>query len=190
MKRIIITGVSIIIILTITSLIGIKKPNIEEVLMEAMNSDIIIKDENNNSVYFKDYRVEGDTKAVAKEYTYIDLDNDHKNELVVLTNAYSGEYVILRYFNKKVYGYLLGARSFLELKEDGSFSRSGSAFLTTVSRMEFQNNRLVINDIAIYDSENKKYTVNNQDVSEKEIKKFMEDWGKKKNQEFIEVKTN
>ena len=49
---------------------------------------------------------------------------------------------------------------------------------------------MVINDIALYDSESKKYTVNKQDVTEKEITKFMNEWESKKNQVFLEVKTN
>lgn len=181
MKRIIITGVSIIIILTIATLIRNNKLNIDKELMNVMRSHkTFVIDDNNKAKFNKLF--------VPKEYTYIDLDGDKKNELVVLTNDYSGEYVILRYFNRKVYGYRVGARSFLDLKEDGTFMRSGSAYESTISRIEFVNNDLNYIDIVTYDTENKKYTVDNKEVNRDELNKYLTEWNNKKSKEFITIK--
>ena len=47
--------------------------------------------------FFKNLKLNEEETAEVGEYAYTDIDSDGDNELVILTTAYSGEFLILHY---------------------------------------------------------------------------------------------
>jgi hypothetical protein len=106
--------------------------------------------------------------------------------------------------DKKVYGYNFGIRSLGDIKADGTFSWSNSAFNSGYGKLSFQSDGSVATDnIGYRDSENNNgvvnntFVINNQPVTEEEYQSFEnEQQGKKEatwyefSQENIEVELN
>ena len=83
---------------------------------------------------------------------------------------------------------MLGARSFVDLKEDGTFSGSGGASLTSYNRIESFNWDIVIKEIAYYDDMEHKYRIDGNNVTEEEINNYIKEWNNKKSVEWIDYK--
>jgi len=112
-------------------------------------------------------------------YTYVDLDSDGIDELVVFS-ASLDYYLILRYGGEKVYGYLVGFRSLMDLKTDGSFMTSSGAGLNTVSNLSFQDTyygtSFVIADVAYQDDMNGVYLLNGKAAQKEKVEAYFENW--------------
>ena len=147
----------------------------KQLLLNVMNNKQKFIDEDNNEVYFKDFKI------VENQTAFVDMDKDGTEELVIYTTSDYGAYVILHYENNKVYGYMIGVRSLENLKTDGSFMGSSGANSNEYSRMTFNKNSYSIKTEAVYDGTDKIYKINNEKVSEKEIKEYVENWNKKEN---------
>ena len=146
-----------------------------------MNNKQKFIDEDNNEVYFKDFKIVENQTAKVDKYAFVDMDKDGTEELVIYTTSDYGAYVILHYENSKVYGYMVGVRSLENLKTDGSFIGSSGANSNEYLRMTFNKNSYNLETEAVYDGTNKDYKINNANVSEKEIKEYVENWNKKEN---------
>lgn len=68
------------------------------------------------------------------QFAVVDLDG--VSEVVLALEDYSG-FIILRYKENKVYGFIVSYRSMYNLKADGSFMTSSSSSDTSVSKMLF-----------------------------------------------------
>ena len=153
----------------------------KQLLLNVMNNKQKFIDEDNNEVYFKDFKIVENQTAKVDKYAFVDMDKDGTEELVIYTTSDYGAYVILHYENNKVYGYMIGVRSLENLKTDGSFMGSSGANSNEYSRMTFNKNSYSIKTEAVYDGTDKIYKINNEKVSEKEIKEYVENWNKKEN---------
>ena len=187
----------LLVLVSILMLCGCSKKDESSVLLdtdcylkEAMSSKLEFIDESGSKILFKDYVIYEDDKAVPNKYVLMDLDGDNMNELACLTTSYYGAYIILKYnkTDKNVYGYMLGARSFVDLKEDGTFSGSGGASLTSYNRIESFNWDIVIKEIAYYDDMEHKYRIDGNNVTEEEINNYIKEWNNKKSVEWIDYK--
>ena len=145
----------------------------KQLLLNVMNNKQKFIDEDNNEVYFKDFKIVENQTAKVDKYAFVDMDKDGTEELVIYTTSDYGAYVILHYENNKVYGYMIGVRSLENLKTDGSFMGSSGANSNEYSYS--------IKTEAVYDGTDKIYKINNEKVSEKEIKEYVENWNKKEN---------
>jgi len=157
------------------------------VLMNVMNSKQEFIDESGNKVLFKDFVIYENDKAVPDKYVFIDLDNDNLEEMAILTTSYYGAYIILDIDGDDVYGYMLGARSFVDLKEDGTFTGSGGAAVTGYSKMTISNNKINIEELAYFDDMEKKYTINGENVTKDEIDNYITEWNKKPSVKWVKV---
>ncbi len=168
---------------TIRYLLTNKNVNTSNVLIDAMNSkrEVLL---DGNKTLFKDIHIVENDYAIPDKYTFIDLDNDNIEEIVVLTTSYYGEYVILRYNNKEVYAYPLGYRSMEILNKDGSFLGSGGAAVSSYCKMKFTNNKMEITEEAYSDSTSNEYKINDKDVSKEEIEAYITQWNNKEEVEW------
>ncbi len=152
------------------------------------------------TVYLKDYKpfykysedvdyYEKDDVFVPRDYTFVDLDNDGKKELVVAEAPYADTYLILRKEDEKIYGYSLYIRWFQSLKQDGSFIGSGGALIHDYNTISFNENTYDISTIAKYylepDYEKSVFEINGKQVSLEEIEEFTEEWDKRPDAEWI-----
>lgn len=153
----------------------------DRLLINVMNSEKTFVDENGNELLFKNYKIY-DKEENAEKYTFVDLDKDGINELAVYTTSYNGAYMIFRYDKetKKVYGYMLGIRSFQNVKVDGTFRGSNGAGSHVYCKINFNKNKLEDVYLAYHDVVLKKYIINNQKVSQREIENFVKDFENKK----------
>lgn len=76
----------------------------------------------------------------------VDLDGDGISEVVLAIEDYNG-FIILRYKESKVYGFIVSYRSMYNLKADGSFMTSSSSSETSVSKMLFIGDTFFQDDI-------------------------------------------
>lgn len=153
------------------------------------------------TVYLKDYKpfykyhedvdyYEKDIVFVPRDYTFVDLDKDGQEELIVAEAPYADTYLILRKENEKIYGYSLYIRWFEELKKDGSFISSGGALIHDYNTISFKENTYNISEFAKYyfvgeNSADNVFEINGKTVSLEEIKKFADDWEKRPEAEWI-----
>ena len=157
--------------------------NPKKLLIDVMNSKETFIDESSNKILFKDYKIAGIETAKAEKYTFVDLDKDGIDELAVFTTADYGAYMIFRYDKetKNVYGYMIGVRSFQDVKVDGTFKGSGGADTTSYFEITFNNNNKQIITKAIDDGMLENYEIDNVKVSENEINKYVDSWNNKEN---------
>lgn len=80
------------------------------------------------------------------QFAVVDLDGDGVSEVVLAIEDYNG-FIILRYKESKVYGFIVSYRSMYNLKADGSFMTSSSSSDTSVSKMLFIGDTFFQNDI-------------------------------------------
>lgn len=157
------------------------KTDTNQLLLDVMNNEEKFINKDNKEVYLKDFKIVEEQTAKVDKYAFVDMDKDGIEELVIYTTSDYGAYVILHYENSKVYGYMVGVRSLENLKTDGSFMGSSGANSNEYSRMTFNKNSYSIKTEAVYDGTDKIYKINNEKVSEKEIKEYVENWNKKEN---------
>ena len=96
--------------------------------------------------YLKELPFNGGS-IVTPQFTVLDMDGDAVPEVVLAIDDYYG-FVILRYREGKVFGYIVGYRAMHNLKKDGSFWQSGSAFESYISKLFFVENSIVIDENA------------------------------------------
>ena len=152
------------------------------------------------TVYLKDYKpiykypedvdyYEKDTVFNPRDYTYVDLDKDGKEELIVAESPYADTYLILHKENEKIYGYSLYIRWFEALKKDGSFMGSGGAQIHDYNTISFKENTYSISVFSKYyfigeNSDDNVFEINGKKVSLEEIKQFAEEWDKRPEAEW------
>ena len=151
----------------------------KQLLLDVMNSKKKFIDEENKEVYFKDFEIVENQTAKVDKYAFADMNKDGIEELVIYTTSDYGAYIILHYENSKVYGYMIGVRSLENLKTDGSFMGSSGANSNEYLRMEFNKNSYTLKIEAVYDGTDKIYKIDDSEVSEKDIKEYVEEWNKK-----------
>lgn len=158
----------------------------KEILINAMNSKQTFIAESGEEVLFNAFVLPNEKTTDADKYAFVDLDKDDVEELAVLTTADYGEYIVFRYeeSSEKVYGYLIGIRSFQEVKKDGSFRGSNGADSHSYLEMEFVNNKMQIKIIAVDDGLIEEYKINGEKVTEEQIDEFVNTWNKKENVEW------
>ena len=91
--------------------------------------------------------------GISLYFTIIDLDGDGIREVILMlgSDARYG-YEILHYQNRTVYGYYMIPRAFEELKLDGTYEGSSSAFSGSISKIEsFSENGLTKQILVEYD---------------------------------------
>ncbi len=112
---------------------------------------------------------------VPEQYAFVDMDNDNVDELVIL-DVMITYYLVLRYENKKVYGYNIGARSLIDLRTDGSFMTSSAAGISSIGNMCFDGSECKVINKALANDYDQEYFIDGKKTDQKTSKKYFDDW--------------
>ena len=111
----------------------------------------------------------------------IDLNGDGASELVFIQS--SGNYTILHVEDNKVYAHSRAYRSFMELKEDGTFVWSGGASDWGIGRIDFDKYSQTRENLAFcrydYDTKAEVYSIENRAASKEEFDAYYAAQGQK-----------
>ena len=112
---------------------------------------------------------------VPEQYTFVDMDNDDIDELVIL-DAKLNYYLVLHYENEKVNGYNIGVRSLIDLRTDGSFMTSGAAGINSIGNMCFDGSECKVINKALANDYDKEYFIDGKKTDQKTCNKYFDDW--------------
>lgn len=87
-------------------------------------------------IYLSDLVAADTDDTSPAQFAVVDMNGDGVPEVVYQRSNYIG-FVVLRYEAGQIYGYSIPYRGLLELKQDGSYSASSSAFASIVGKMRF-----------------------------------------------------
>ena len=204
MKRII-YSLMVVLIIIITVGCGSKKEEVKKVknkkevdyksvYMDVLDGKRNFIDERDKEVSFNEYlnTEKGSMDSAKVTYTYINFDNkDSSNheEMVVLTETNDGYYLILNYdiSDDKVYGIYKNYRDMVYIKGDATIYGSGGVNANYVYRLILDKNKY--EEITLAENDDGVYKINNEEVSESEYNKYMEDYNSKESVVFTDYKT-
>lgn len=148
--------------------------------------------ERNEATYLKDYSVGNGSLstpllATPTEYAFVDLDEDHVEELIVNISADYGAYLVLRCNGLDVFGYEFGAKVLQSLKTDGSFMGSNGAGINYYCRLTFEGNEKSILYTAIKDSTMNRFELNGEECSIESLNEYINDWNLKEKAQWTPI---
>lgn len=112
---------------------------------------------------------------VPEHYTFVDMDNDNIDELVIF-DVKMTYYLVLHYENTKVYGYNIGARSLVNLKTDGSFMISSAAGINSICDICFEGSECKTINKALANDNDQEYYINGKKTDRKAVKAYFDNW--------------
>ena len=108
-------------------------------------------------------------------YSYVDFDSDGVEELLVAEMGLHF-YLILRYDNGKVNGYILERLSAQEIKTDGSFVVSWHKGPESVNRVQFDGLECELTELACKDETENIYTLKGKTATKETVESYIADW--------------
>lgn len=112
---------------------------------------------------------------IPQGYAYVDFDSDGLEELVIV-DATLKFFLILRYDNENVNGYILENISLQDIKTDGSFLNVRYNSYTAISRVSFEELDSVVTNFAYKDDSANTYQLNQKSATKDEVEKYFDDW--------------
>ena len=171
-----------------------KELDYKSIYMEVLDGKRNFIDESDREVSFNEYlnTEKGSMDSAKVTYAYIDFDNkDSSNheEMLVLTETNDGYYLILNYdiSDDKVYGIYKNYRDMVYIKGDATIYGSGGANANYVYKLILDKNKY--EEITLAENDFGIYKINNEEVSESEYNKYMEDYNSKESVVFTDYKT-
>ena len=110
-----------------------------------------------------------------KAYAYVDFDADGIEELLIL-DATLSFFLILRYDNENVNGYILEHIDLQNVKTDGSFLTIRYNSYTAISRVSFEELDCVVTNLAYKNDSTNIYQLNEKSATKDEVEKYFDDW--------------
>ena len=108
-------------------------------------------------------------------YSYVDFDSDGVEELLVAEMGLHF-YLILRYDNGKVNGYILERLSAQEIKTDGSFVVSWHKGPESVNRVRFDGLECELTELACKAETENTYALNGKTATKEIVESYFADW--------------
>ena len=137
----------------------------------------------NISKYLEQFKENGKSTI---SYTMVDLDNDKKEEMIVLIENNDGYYLILNIENNNVYGFEKNYRDMTVIKKDGRLRAEGGSEYFGIYTITFDKNNIKENTLAERNGNETK--VDGNIVQEKEFNNYLEEFDKKENVTFEKYK--
>ena len=162
------------------------KEDEDQIYFKVLKNEIKYVAEDNTEKLFKECmeNYKEDTDGPKVKYALLDWDNDSKNEMVIMIESFNdGFYLILNNEDGIVYGFEDVYRGMEDIKIDGTFIGDGGASTYGVLRDKFQKNKRIQEILAEMDMD--KYQIGGKDVSKDEFQKYMDEFDKKENVEFV-----
>lgn len=153
----------------------------DDIYFKVLKNEIKYVNEDNKETLFKEYmeNYKESTENPKIKYTVFDFDNDSKNEMIVMIEAFNdGFYLILNNEDGTVYGFEEVYRGLKDLKTDGTYLASGGASSNGILRDKFEKNKRIQETLAEMDMG--KFQIDGKDVSEEEYNKYLDEFSKKK----------
>ncbi len=151
-------------------------------------------------VYLKDYKpyyvsenqdYEKEDEFIPDKYTFVDMDSDGVEELIVSASPELYDYLILRTENNKIYGYSFEYNGLQNLKKDGSFRTFNGSYVSNFLTLSFKKEKYTETKFAEYKvwedgvgGIKNESTINGKAVTYDEIKQFQTDWQNRPNAEW------
>ena len=112
---------------------------------------------------------------VPQGYAYVDFDSDGIEELLIVdvTLTY---FLILKYDDNNVNGYILEKISLQDIKTDGSFLTVRYDSYTAISRVSFKGLDCAVTNLAYKDDSKNTYQLNQKTATKDEVEKYFDDW--------------
>ena len=171
-----------------------KEVDYKSVYMDVLDGKRNFIDESDREVSFNEYlnTEKGSMDSAKVTYTYIDFENkdfSKHEEMLVLTETNDGYYLILNYdiSDDKVYGIYKNYRDMVYIKGDATIYGSGGANANYVYKLILDKNKY--EEITLAENDFGIYKINNEEVSESEYNKYMEDYNSKESVVFTDYKT-
>ncbi len=162
----------------------------QSLLSTVLNSEKTFIAEDGTAVLLKNYFVgNGERLANPTQFVFVDFDDDNIEEMVINISDL-GYFLVLRVDEAGVYGYEFSARTLNSLKTDGSFSGSNGAASTFYCRLSFENNKPIVIDEAVADSDAGHFELNGEKASPEEMAEFAQKWHRKKDVEWTKIENN
>lgn len=159
----------------------------KELYIEVIDNKQNYITEDNKEKSVNDYLTdENITDGYSVEYALIDLDNDNKDEMIVLFGANDGYYLILKNEDGKIYGFERDYRSMVTIKEDGTMLATNSASSSEIYKVSFDKNKMENISLAVQDGNT--YKLDGKTATKKEVEKYYDEFNAKKDVEFTEYK--
>lgn len=95
---------------------------------------------------------------------------------MVIVDATLKFFLILRYDNENVNGYILENISLQDIKTDGSFLTVRYNSYTAISRVSFEELDCVVTNLAYKDDSANTYQLNQKSATKDEVEKYFDDW--------------
>ena len=112
---------------------------------------------------------------VPQRCAYVDFDSDGIEELLIV-DVTLNFFLVLRYDNENVNGYILENISLQEIKTDGSFLTVRYNSYTAVSRVSFDGLDCAVTNLAYKDDSTNTYQLNKKSATRDEVEKYFDDW--------------
>ena len=112
---------------------------------------------------------------VPQGYTYIDFDSDGIEELLIVDVTLRC-FLILRYDDKNVNGYIFENISSQDIKTDGSFLTVKYNSYTSIDKVSFDGLDYEVSNLAYKDDSTNTYQLNKESAKKDEVEKYFNDW--------------
>lgn len=149
--------------------------------------------DNKKKVYLNDFLTNEElfgTQFKVTNFTVLDMDGDKIPE-VVLELKKDDFYEVLHYMNGKVYGYIRSYRQLENIKIDGTFSWSNSAFNDGIGKLKFKPDACETDNLGYLDADKTdKYFVDNKPATEETYNSFLKEEEGKKDAVWYEFTQN
>ena len=155
-----------------------------------INGEIDVFDQTSGEIALKDIRFPTDNKTLGESKilynAILDLDGDGINEYVIKSPSY--DFIVLRYYNEKVYSYRLESKDFYDFNTDGTFysyeSSTDNALECGLNEITFDGEKLNIKSLYMlkYNKETSpiyEYYVDGKAVTHDEYEDYTLDMRKK-----------
>lgn len=158
--------------------------NVEEILMSVISDERVFITEGNEEVILQDY-VNGREDLVEKSYpepdayTFVDYDQDGRNEMAIAIDLFDGPLLVLRYNDGNVYGYEFEYSEMALTKVDGSFWVRENAMAIGIGHLVFKDNNVTVAIDAYKDDVDSEYKVGRRSVKKAVVEEHISKWKQK-----------
>lgn len=172
-----------------------KEDSTKTLLTAVLNNEKTFINEKGEAVLLKDYALGKGELAIPlyadpTEYTFVDMDNNGTDELVINVSTGYGAYLVLCCNGFDIYGYEFGVRAFHQLKTDGSFIGSGGAASEYFCRLSFEDNKANVIYTAVKDSNIGRFELDGKECSIQELNEYINDWNLKEDVKWVKINSS
>ena len=160
----------------------------DEMLLEVLYNKRPFVDEAGTEGFLSDYKWKRQgLPAVPEKYTFVDMDGDDTNELVVYVTPEFGFYLVFHIDNGNIYGYGFGVRTLINLKTDGTFADSAGAGIVGFYSVYFRGNKCESVEKAFINDMEHLYRLNGTSATEEDAKAFSDAFYKKEDVTWMNI---